>query len=111
RAAPRNFADLAGVERVGAPDLTAAQDLHELRVPVRIERLTRPLACLGENARLEHALLATFLGFRGRIAPVDQALADLGRRVLDRWQRRIVREAARRGKQHPLAGTRREPSY
>src|SRR3954451_13501649 len=43
-AAPRGATPLVGVERVGPPDLTAAQDVHEFLVPFRIERLARPLA-------------------------------------------------------------------
>src|SRR4051812_38062444 len=40
-AATRRLTHLVGVERVGPPDLAAAQDLHEFLVPFRIERLAR----------------------------------------------------------------------
>src|SRR4030095_12620237 len=40
-AASSDFADLAGIERVGTPDLAATEDVHELRVPVGVEELAR----------------------------------------------------------------------
>src|SRR5207237_4321499 len=49
-------------------------------IPIRIERLAGAFAGLGENACLEHAFLAHCSGFRGRIAAIDQTLADLWRR-------------------------------
>src|SRR5664279_1398189 len=76
-AAPRRLAHLVGVERISSPDLAAAQDLHKFLVPLRIQRLAWTVASFGENTRLEHTLLAHLLGFRGRIASVDQTLTDL----------------------------------
>ena len=67
-AAARDLADLAGVECVGAPDLPAPQHLHDILSETGLSGWHGPLPCLGENARLEHALLARFLasavGFR-----------------------------------------------
>src|ERR1700733_2485834 len=59
---------LVGIERICARYFAASQDIHELPVPFRIERLARSLARLGENACLKHALLTRPFGFRGRIA-------------------------------------------
>ena len=70
---------------------------------IRIERLTGTFARLCENTRLEHALLARFLGFRGRIASIYEALTDLWRGVFDRRQRWIVRQTTRCGEQYPFA--------
>jgi hypothetical protein len=68
----------------------------------------RSLARLGENTGLEHAFLARLLGFRARVAPVDQALADLRGGIRDGRQGRIVRQASRCGEQHLPARTHRE---
>src|ERR1700730_18513500 len=57
-AATRRLTHLVGVERIGTPDLAAAQDLHELFVPLRIERLAGALAGFGDHTCLEHAFLA-----------------------------------------------------
>src|SRR5258708_30373492 len=47
---------LVRVERVGPPDLAAAEDLHELFVPFRIDRLARALAVFRQNTALAHAV-------------------------------------------------------